>query len=246
MSGLELFKLLAMTGPVGKGIVVLLGVVSLVCWAVILEKALALRRGRRETSRFLAHFNKHGLRPEVRDLAGQLAQSSEARLFVFAHAELLRMVNDEGSPYRLEEGKTGVPEVVELELLEGRVYDMQALSDVISRYTAGIIPLEINRLEQRLNILATTGSVAPFIGLFGTVWGILIAFHNIGLQQSASLATVAPGISEALITTVAGLVAAIPAVIAYNVFNRMIRRVAVELECFAVLLVVRLESRGLQ
>jgi biopolymer transport protein TolQ len=92
---------------------------------------------------------------------------------------------------------------------------------------------ETLRLEQLLPFLATTGSSTPFIGLFGTVWGVMNAFHGIGLRGSATLATVAPGISEALIATAAGLAAAIPAVIAYNHFVSQIRVIATEMENFS-------------
>lgn len=92
---------------------------------------------------------------------------------------------------------------------------------------------EVSTLENHLGILATTASAAPFVGLFGTVWGIMNSFQNIGSTGSASLAVVAPGISEALITTATGLAAAIPAVIAYNHFAGSIRRMAVDMDCFS-------------
>ncbi len=91
---------------------------------------------------------------------------------------------------------------------------------------------EVTNLEKNLGWLATTASAAPFVGLFGTVWGIMNAFQNIGASGAANLAVVAPGISEALITTATGIGAAIPAVVAYNYFTGQIRRIAVEMECF--------------
>ncbi len=96
-----------------------------------------------------------------------------------------------------------------------------------------LITLETARLERYLNFLATTGSATPFVGLFGTVWGIMDAFRDIGITGSASLAVVAPGIAEALITTAAGLAAAIPAVIGYNYYLSMSRRLIIEMEDFA-------------
>ena len=93
--------------------------------------------------------------------------------------------------------------------------------------------LESVKLERYLNFLATTGSTAPFIGLFGTVWGIMTSFHGIGFAGSASLAVVAPGIAEALIATAVGLVAAIPAVIAYNYYLSMARKMIIEMEDFS-------------
>ena len=93
---------------------------------------------------------------------------------------------------------------------------------------------EISRLERMMSFLATTGSVTPFIGLFGTVWGIMDAFHKIGLTKSASLAVVAPGIAEALIATAAGLFAAIPAVIAYNHYLQKIKELITEMDDFSL------------
>jgi biopolymer transport protein TolQ len=105
--------------------------------------------------------------------------------------------------------------------------------DRFQRMLSLIASEETLRLERLLPFLATTASATPFIGLFGTVWGVMNAFHGIGLRGSATLATVAPGISEALIATAAGLAAAIPAVIAYNHFVSQIRVMATEMENFA-------------
>ncbi len=103
------------------------------------------------------------------------------------------------------------------------------LKDFYRRYGA----LESAKLEKYLNFLATTGSTTPFIGLFGTVWGIMNSFRNIGSAGAASLAVVAPGIAESLIATAVGLVAAIPAVIAYNYYLSMARRMIIEMEDFS-------------
>ena len=111
---------------------------------------------------------------------------------------------------------------------EGRV-DRDEIKRLLRRYEA----LEVAKLEQYLNFLATTGSTSPFIGLFGTVWGIMNAFRGIGSAGSASLAVVAPGIAEALITTAAGLAAAIPAVVAYNYYLSRARKMIIEMEDFS-------------
>ncbi len=107
--------------------------------------------------------------------------------------------------------------------------DPNRIKRLLRRYET----LESVKLEKYLNFLATTGSTAPFIGLFGTVWGIMNAFHGIGSAGSASLAVVAPGIAEALIATAVGLAAAIPAVIAYNYYLSMARKMIVEMEDFS-------------
>jgi biopolymer transport protein TolQ len=105
---------------------------------------------------------------------------------------------------------------------------LEAIDRAMRRNTS----LEIARLERYLPFLATTASAAPFIGLFGTVWGVMTAFHGIGQQGSASLAVVAPGISEALVATAAGLGAAIPAVIGYNYFVNRVKQWATEMDGF--------------
>ncbi len=107
------------------------------------------------------------------------------------------------------------------------------LETIIRKYSSD----EANRVESYLGFLATTGSTTPFIGLFGTVWGIMDAFRAIGVKGSASLATVAPGIAEALITTAAGLFAAIPAVIAYNYFTSQANKIINEVEDFSETLI---------
>jgi biopolymer transport protein TolQ len=107
--------------------------------------------------------------------------------------------------------------------------DQSEVKRLLRRYGT----LESVKLEKYLNFLATTGSTAPFIGLFGTVWGIMTSFHGIGFAGSASLAVVAPGIAEALIATAVGLVAAIPAVIAYNYYLSMARKMIIEMEDFS-------------
>ncbi|HAM51239.1 MAG TPA: protein TolQ [Nitrospiraceae bacterium] len=112
---------------------------------------------------------------------------------------------------------------------EGRVVSREEIKRLLRRYEA----LEIAKMEQYLNFLATTGSTTPFIGLFGTVWGIMNAFRGIGAAGSASLAVVAPGIAEALITTAAGLAAAIPAVVAYNYYLSRARKMIIEMEDFS-------------
>jgi biopolymer transport protein TolQ len=111
----------------------------------------------------------------------------------------------------------------------------------VQRACAISISEEMTRLERRMAWLATTGSVTPFVGLFGTVWGIIDAFHGLGTAGAATLRAVAPGISEALITTAAGLVAAIPAVIAYNIFNNQIREFGSRMDDFTLEMINTIE-----
>ncbi len=116
---------------------------------------------------------------------------------------------------------------------QGKVVDREGARDRLSTMLAGAVAKEVDDLSDRLNILATIGSVAPFVGLFGTVWGIMRSFTSIAAQQNSSLAVVAPGIAEALFATAIGLFAAIPAVIAYNRFSHRINRLEANLHRFS-------------
>jgi biopolymer transport protein TolQ len=153
----------------------------------------------------------------VHTAARRLRQSPLAQLYFAAYQEV-----------------SGIPEVLDKvldDVDEGLGADrLEAVNRALRRASA----LEVARLEHYLPFLATTASATPFIGLFGTVWGVMAAFHGIGAQGSASLAVVAPGISEALIATAAGLGAAIPAVIGYNYFVNRVKHWAVEMEGFTM------------
>src|SRR5881396_374145 len=192
-------------------------VFSVVSWALIVEKAFQFRRVRRQTFEFLKVFREARRPSIVHSAARRLRQSPLAQLYFAAYQEI-----------------SGIPEVLDKVLDdfdEGLGAErLEAVSRALRRAAA----LEIARLEHYLPFLATTASATPFIGLFGTVWGIMAAFHGIGQQGSASLAVVAPGISEALIATAAGLGAAIPAVMGYNFYVNRTKRRAVELDGFAL------------
>jgi biopolymer transport protein TolQ len=127
---------------------------------------------------------------------------------------------------------SGITEAVD-RVLDDDEFGRERLESV-NRALRRSAALEVARLERYLPFLATTASAAPFIGLFGTVWGVMAAFHGIGTQGSASLAVVAPGISEALVATAAGLGAAIPAVIGYNYFLNRVRHWATEMDGFTL------------
>jgi biopolymer transport protein TolQ len=181
------------------------------------DKWWQMRRARSHTVQFLRAY-REGRRPSVViGAAKKLRESPLAQLYIAAHQEV-----------------SGISEVVDHVLedtdegLGGERLD--AVHRAMRRSTA----MEIARLERYLPFLATTASATPFIGLFGTVWGIMSAFHGIGQQGSANLAVVAPGISEALIATAMGLAAAIPAVIAYNYFVNRVKHWATEMEGFTM------------
>ncbi len=203
-------------GPVAKFVLAVLLLFSVVSWALIVEKAWQFRRVRRQSLAFLKVF-REGRRPSIVQVAAKKFRDSPlAQLYGAAYGEM-----------------AGLSEAVDHvfdELDEAGSARLEAVHRALRR-AAG---LEVAQLERYLPFLATTASATPFIGLFGTVWGVMAAFHGIGAQGSASLAVVAPGISEALIATAAGLGAAIPAVIGYNYFVNRVKRWATEMEGFTL------------
>jgi biopolymer transport protein TolQ len=207
-------ELILNAGPVAKVVLAILLLFSIVSWALIVEKWWQFRRVRRQTLAFVKVF-REGRRPSVvHSAARKFRDSPLAQVYLAAYGEISGMP-DVIEP--IEDGEEGLGS----ERLEAVHRAM--------RRTAG---LEIAQLERYLPFLATTASATPFIGLFGTVWGIMSSFHGISTQGSASLAVVAPGISEALIATAAGLAAAIPAVIGYNYFVNRVRHWATEMDGF--------------
>jgi biopolymer transport protein TolQ len=203
-----LLYMLADAGPVVKFVMLLLLFFSIMTWAIVFIKYRSIRRAFRESADFSEIFWQCRTLADAFAKAKALRTSPVARIFITAFMEMSR-----------SEGK------------EGKA-SMQAMNS-IQRTLRRSISVEIRRFRQLVPFLATVGNTAPFIGLFGTVWGIMHTFQGIGLSGSASLAVVAPGISEALIATAAGLAAAIPAVMAYNHFMDRIRVLESELESFS-------------
>ncbi|MBN2644572.1 MAG: protein TolQ [Desulfuromonadaceae bacterium] len=187
-------------GPVVKLVLLILVYFSVVSWTIIFYKWKILRRAMRESKGFLDCFwntrRLDGIAQELREYPN----SPLSQLFREGYQELAKV-------QRAHQGEEG----------QGFTATLSGAENV-GRALRRASTEETQRLEKYLTFLATTGSTAPFIGLFGTVWGIMDSFHGIGQTGSASLAVVAPGISEALIATAIGLVAAIPAVVAYNAF----------------------------
>lgn len=205
-------ELVLSAGPVAKIVLTILLFFSVVSWALIVEKWWQFRRVRRQTIAFLKLYRESRRAATVNAAVKKYRESPLAQLYAAAYQEIGGM--DEPLE-ELEEGGGGRVEVAQRALRRAATH-------------------EIARLERYLPFLATTASAAPFIGLFGTVWGIMAAFHGIGQQGSASLAVVAPGISEALIATAFGLGAAIPAVIAYNYYVNRVKHWAAEMEGFTL------------
>jgi biopolymer transport protein TolQ len=208
-----------------RGVVVftvgLLILLSLLSWVVIAYKGVYLAAAARETSKFLEAFWQAKRLDAVYQVSESLKRSPVSQVFRAGYIELSKL---QSSKMRTAAGGAAVPE--------------RSLSDVgdlesIERALGRAAGTEVTSLETFVPFLATTGSAAPFIGLFGTVLGIMKSFRDIGGMGSASLVVVGPGIAEALITTAIGLVAAVPAVMAYNYFVRRVRVLSSEMESFS-------------
>ncbi len=205
-------------GPVGQMVMLLLLFFSIVSWSIIFMKFRLFRKVRLDSEDFLETFWSSGNLNEAGEAAGDYPYSPEAAVFTAGFTEL-KKINKIRS--RSEENR-------------GETLEMQlAAMDNLKRALRKAEDIELNRLGSLLPFLATTGSATPFIGLFGTVWGIMVSFHDIGQRGSASLAVVAPGISEALVATAAGLAAAIPAVIFYNYFSNKLTNVQYNSQSFS-------------
>jgi biopolymer transport protein TolQ len=213
--GGEIVEMLSNTGAVAKLVLLALLAFSLISWAIILTKWSLLRRARTQSGRFVRAFRKAQRLQDMAAVVDQFKPSPLVGVFEGGYEEYRRQVSATGTVRNL------------LSIQRG----MQIGASE-----------EITRLERNLPWLAITAAVTPFVGLFGTVWGIIDAFQGLGTAGAATLRAVAPGISEALITTAAGLAAAIPAVIAYNLIGASIREFAARSDDFALELLNAVES----
>src|SRR5450432_4324817 len=197
--GGEIVDMISSSGAVAKLILLVLLAFSLVSWSIILTKWSLLRRARAQSGRFVRAFRKAQRLQDIAAVADQFKPSPLVGVFEGGYEE-----------YKRQTATTGM---------------LRSLTAIQRGMQIGASE-EVTRLERNMPWLAITAAVTPFVGLFGTVWGIIDAFHGLGTAGAATLRAVAPGISEALITTAAGLVAAIPAVIAYNLIGGSIREFA--------------------
>jgi biopolymer transport protein TolQ len=204
---LSIWELVKSSGPLPKLIMLLLSGFSLCSWAVIFSKWNVFRQARGASTQFLRAFRKATGLEAVAVASEQFRASPLVALFDFGYHEVDRQFRARGTITN----KPALERMLQLGLSE-----------------------EIAKLERNMTILATTATVSPFIGLFGTVWGIIDAFQGLGTAGAASLRAVAPGISEALITTALGLAAAIPAAVFYNVFGAAIREFGARMEDFSL------------
>jgi biopolymer transport protein TolQ len=224
-SGGNLLGLILKAGPVAKFVLIVLLLFSVASWAVILYKLWAFRRARRQSATFLDVFRKSSKFSEVHAVCKTLADSPLVGIFQAGYAELNTQLR-QASPVSVtaQTIAPGAPAVRPV------LKSLSAVDRALLRASA----LEVSKLEHRVTFLATTASITPFIGLFGTVWGIIGAFEGIGSTASTSLAVVAPGIAEALIATAAGLFAAIPALYFYNALAHRVKLFATEMDDFSL------------
>jgi len=206
----SIFSMLGSLGPAALSVLAVLAVFSIFSWAVLVDRLLLFRKAEKQGTRFLEAFHDSSKFSQVKAACEQLSTTPLSGVFMAGYAEISS---------QLEAG----------DRQDGGI-DMEALERSLRRAAHQ----QRRLLERGMLFLATTGTVTPFIGLFGTVWGIMEAFRSIGAFGNASLAIVAPGISEALIATAAGLAVAIPAVISYNHLLSRVRRLGGDMEDFGL------------
>jgi biopolymer transport protein TolQ len=203
----NLWDMVGQSTPLTVGVLLVLLVLSIFSWTIIFAKWSTFRRARRSDSRFIRAFRKANGLDAVMVASEQYRPSPLVALFDFGYDEVTRQVKSRGT-----------------------INNKIALERTLQLGTSE----ELAKLERNMSWLATTASVSPFIGLFGTVLGIIRSFQQLGAQGSSSLRAVGPGISEALIATAFGLLAAIPAAIAYNQFGHSIKEMGARLDDFAL------------
>jgi len=209
---LDIWQLVLQSTGMVMGVLILLALFSLISWYVIVYKVIYLRRAESESDKFLEVFWRSKRLDAIYQSAEEMKRSPISQMFKAGYIELSKIKGSETAGDKAS-----------------WLGDMQSIERALQRAETN----EATHLESMVPFLATTGSAAPFVGLFGTVWGIMNSFRSIGEKGAANLATVAPGIAEALVATAIGLMAAIPAVVAYNYFVRRIKVLSSEMEAFS-------------
>jgi biopolymer transport protein TolQ len=204
------------------GVLFILGLMSIVSWGIIFYKLWVFRRTRQQTAQFLDVFRRSNKFSEVQAVCRSLGESPLVGLFQSGYAELTAQLRQ---PAETANGPNPKPAA-------GRptLKSLPAVDRALLRASA----VEVNKLEKHIPFLATVASVAPFVGLFGTVWGIMRSFQGIGATGSTNLGVVAPGIADALVATAAGLAAAIPAVWFYNLLTQRVKLFASDMDDFSM------------
>jgi biopolymer transport protein TolQ len=214
--GLGVVDMLLSTGPVVQAVLILLIGFSIGSWGIILHKFLQISRARRESERFIAIFWESKNLAAIHSAGVGLKRSPIAQVFRAGYQELLQLTRAKRQAVGAEGGFST---------------DLGGV-DNVTRAMKRQENVELTKLEGGITFLATTGSTCPFIGLFGTVWGIMTAFLGLSAAHTSNIQAVAPGIAEALITTAVGLVAAIPAQMFYNFLTTRVRLLATEIDNF--------------
>ncbi len=214
-----LMEMMGNIGPVAMGVLLILLCASLYSWTVILGKWSTFGKATKESKRFIRTFRKASRLQEIASITGDYKDSPLAQVFEDVYETYKRQTGGSGPPRNL------VP---------------------LERSAQTAASEAVTSLERRLTWLATIAATSPFVGLFGTVWGVVDAFHGLGSAGAATLRAVAPGISEALITTAAGLFVAVPAVVAYNQFSARIRVFASAIDDFSRELLNAMEEIGVR
>ena len=219
--------LLARSSAVTKIVLLFLALFSIVSWSIILYKKWVFGRASRQTASFIDVFRRSNKFSEVQAVCRSLGDSPLVGLFQSGYTELTAQLRQNAPA----EGAAAAPGS-NPRAPAGRptIKSLTAVDRALMRASV----VEVNKLERRIPFLATTASIAPFIGLFGTVWGIMTSFEGIGQTGSTNLGVVAPGIAEALVATAAGLAAAIPAVWFYNLLTQRVKLFASEMDDFAM------------
>jgi len=218
-NGGAVLEMLQNSGPLARTVLGILLVGSLFSWAIILGKWASFRRARTQSRRFLRAFRKANRLQEIATVSEQ-----------FKPSPLVNVFDEIYETYRRQTGGYGPPRNITALERAGQTAASESLTS----------------MEQRLTWLASIGAISPFVGLFGTIMGIVDAFYGLGTEGTATLRAVAPGVSEALITTAAGLLVAIPAVIAYNQFTARCRDFAARMDDFARELLNSMEEAALK
>jgi biopolymer transport protein TolQ len=222
MSGsLNYFEMVTHSGPIVAGVLLILVLSSVASWTIIFRKVLHLRRAQQESVRFLETFWRSKSLDSIYAATEEMPVSPVAQVFRAGYVELSKVTQEQ--PEQSEE----------VALHEAAMHDQLGGFENVERALARAANAELTALEMQIPFLGTTAAAAPFVGLFGTVWGIMGAFRDIYAAGNANLATVARPISEALIATAVGLFAAIPALVAYNAFGTRIRVLDNEMRNFS-------------
>ena len=222
--GVDFVHLIATAPWLAKSVLFILLLFSAISWGIILYKLWQFRRAARHSSMFLQVFRKSTKFSEVQAVCASVPASPLVGIFQAGYAELNMQLRRDG------------PRSLDAETRPSAVATRPTLKslDAVDRALLRATTVEVARLEKGVPFLATTASITPFIGLFGTVWGIMVAFSQIGVEGSTSLSVVAPGIAEALVTTAAGLFAAVPALYFYNDYTNQVKEFANEMDDFSL------------